>query len=69
MSRRIYELSREVIEFQRATEPLGGVLGEAMRDEAIDVDPEVGGIYATSVTTSCRLPNGSPAFGSCCRAS
>jgi magnesium transporter len=41
VSRRIYELSREVIEFQRATEPLGGVLGDMMRDEAINVDPEV----------------------------
>src|SRR5918994_2964006 len=41
VSRRIYELSREVIEFQRATEPLGGVLGEMMRDDTIDVDPEV----------------------------
>jgi magnesium transporter len=28
VSRRIYELSREVIEFQRATEPLPGILGE-----------------------------------------
>ena len=41
VSRRIYELSREVIEFQRATEPLDGVLGDMMRDDAIDVDPEV----------------------------
>jgi magnesium transporter len=41
VSRRIYELSRQVIEFQRATEPLSGVLGDLMRDEAIDVDPEV----------------------------
>src|SRR5918994_3371542 len=41
VSRRIYELSREVIEFQRATEPLGGVLRDLMRDETIDVDPEV----------------------------
>jgi magnesium transporter len=41
VSRRIYELSREVIEFQRATEPLGGVLRDMMRDETIDVDPEV----------------------------
>jgi magnesium transporter len=41
VSQRIYQLSREVIEFQRATEPLGGVLGDMMRDEAIDVDPEV----------------------------
>jgi magnesium transporter len=28
VSRRIYELSREVIQFQRATEPLSGILGE-----------------------------------------
>jgi magnesium transporter len=41
VSRRIYELSREVIEFQRATEPLGGVLRDMMHDETIDVDPEV----------------------------
>jgi len=41
VSRRIYELSREVIEFQRATEPLSGVLGDMIRDEPTDVDPEV----------------------------
>ena len=41
VSRRIYELSREVIEFQRATEPLSGVLGDLMREETMDVDPEV----------------------------
>jgi magnesium transporter len=41
VSRRIYELSREVIEFQRATEPLGGVLGNMIQDEPTDVDPEV----------------------------
>jgi magnesium transporter len=28
VSRRIYELSREVIQFERATEPLSGILGE-----------------------------------------
>src|SRR5215207_231762 len=41
VSRRIYELSREVIEFQRATEPLGGVLGNMIQDEPTNVDPEV----------------------------
>jgi magnesium transporter len=41
VSRRIYELSREVIEFQRATEPLGGVLGGMIEQEAAEVDPEV----------------------------
>ncbi len=41
VSRRIYELSREVIEFQRATEPLSGVLGSMIQDERTNVDPEV----------------------------
>jgi magnesium transporter len=41
VSRRIYELSREVIEFQRATEPLSGVLGDLLREETMDLDPEV----------------------------
>ncbi len=41
VSRRIYELSREVIEFQRATEPLGGVLGDMIESESTEVDQEV----------------------------
>ena len=41
VSQRIYQLSREVIEFQRATEPLAGVLGDLLREETRDVDPEV----------------------------
>ncbi|MBA2533740.1 MAG: magnesium/cobalt transporter CorA [Rubrobacter sp.] len=41
VSRRIYELSREVIEFQRATEPLGGVLGNMIQSESTEVDQEV----------------------------
>ena len=41
VSRRIYELSREVIQFQRATEPLGDVLGNLIHEETTDVDPEV----------------------------
>ncbi len=41
VSRRIYELSREVIEFQRATEPLGGVLGNMIQSESTHVDQEV----------------------------
>ncbi len=39
VSRRIYELSREVIQFQRATKPLVGSLRTLM--EAEDFDPEV----------------------------
>ena len=38
VSRRIYELSREVIQFQRATEPLPGILGKLI---ASTEDPEL----------------------------
>jgi magnesium transporter len=38
VSRRIYELSREVIQFQRATEPLSGILGELIGGAG---DPEL----------------------------
>jgi magnesium transporter len=41
VSRRIYELSREVIEFQRATAPLVGILSSLIEDGAYQVDPEV----------------------------
>jgi magnesium transporter len=41
VSRRIYELSREVIEFRRATEPLSGVLGNMIEAGSTEVDPEV----------------------------
>ena len=42
VSRRIYELSREVIEFQRAVQPLPGMLSTLIADfEAYGVDPEL----------------------------
>jgi magnesium transporter len=41
VSRRIYELSREVIEFQRGTAPLAGMLSSLIEDSAERVDPEV----------------------------
>lgn len=41
VSRRIYQLSREVIEFQRATNPLVGILEQLVEDEGITVDREV----------------------------
>lgn len=41
VSRRIYKLSREVIEFQRASKPLTGVLGHLTKDEELEVDLEV----------------------------
>jgi magnesium transporter len=36
VSRRIYELTREVIEFQRATKPLAGILGELIELPGVD---------------------------------
>ncbi len=42
VSRRIYELSREVIEFQRATKPLAGILGRlTVGLEKYGVEPEL----------------------------
>jgi magnesium transporter len=42
VSRRIYELSREVIEFQRAVKPLTGILGGLIAGfEKHDIDPEL----------------------------
>ena len=41
VSRRIYELSREVIEFQRAAEPLGRILEYLAEDQRLEVDLEV----------------------------
>jgi magnesium transporter len=42
VSRRIYELSREVIEFQRAVKPLTGILGGLIAGfDKHDIDPEL----------------------------
>jgi magnesium transporter len=42
VSRRIYELSREVIEFQRATKPLSGMLGALIAGfDKYGIDPEL----------------------------
>jgi magnesium transporter len=41
VSRRIYELSREVIEFQRGTAPLAGMLSNLIEDGTERIDPEV----------------------------
>jgi magnesium transporter len=42
VSRRIYELSREVIEFQRATKPLSGMLGVLIAGfDKYGIDPEL----------------------------
>ncbi len=41
VSRRIYALSREVIGFRRATQPLNGVLESMIEGEVYDFDPEL----------------------------
>jgi magnesium transporter len=41
VSRRIYELSREVIQFHQATQPLAGALSRLTEGDAHDIDPEV----------------------------
>jgi len=41
VSRRIYELSREAIQFRRCTAPLLGILSNLIEDDASRVDPEV----------------------------
>ena len=41
VSRRIYELSREVIQFHQATQPLAGTLGRLTGGDTHDIDPEV----------------------------
>jgi magnesium transporter len=41
VSRRIYELSREVIEFHRATKPVAGALGRLTDEDTPGLDPEV----------------------------
>jgi magnesium transporter len=40
-SRRIYELTREVIQFHQATHPLAGALGSLTEAGTNDIDPEV----------------------------
>jgi magnesium transporter len=41
VSRRIYELFREVIQFHQATQPLAGALGRLTEAQTPDIDPEV----------------------------
>ena len=41
VSRRIYELSREVINFHRTTKPLAGALGHLTGENTPGIDPEV----------------------------
>ncbi|HEU4846754.1 MAG TPA: magnesium/cobalt transporter CorA [Rubrobacteraceae bacterium] len=43
VSRRIYELSREVIRFHQATQPLAGTLESLTQEETSDIDREVRG--------------------------
>ena len=68
VSRRIYELSRQVITFQRATAPLAGILQTLMGSGPDGVpDPDCRTISATSWTTPSGWGSGCPPSGRCCR--
>jgi magnesium transporter len=70
VSRRTYELSREVIEFQRAVKPLSGMLGALIAAfEKYGVAPSFSATSGTSRTTPSRSPNRWPASGTCSRTS
>jgi magnesium transporter len=43
VSRRIYDLFREVVQFHQATQPLAGALGRLAEDAGSDIDPEIRG--------------------------
>ena len=67
-SKRIYTLSREVIEFQRAVEPLENVfvsLREQLKERARTPTSSCGGPCATSPTTRRGSWNAPRASGSC----
>ena len=64
VSRPIYELSREVVEFQRATEPLPGILADLIGGAET---PSCKGTCATCRTMPCAPPSRSGASASYCR--
>ena len=69
VSRRIYELSRQVIMFQRATAPLIGILQSLMAEHARTISPfpSCRTIIGTSWTMCCGSVNASPPSGPCCK--
>ncbi len=68
VSRRIYELSREVIEFQRATHPLLEVLGALETGfDKYQVDLELQRSLRDVATTPSGWWNGPTPSGRCCR--
>ena len=68
VSRRIYELTREVIEFQRATAPLEDILARLIDDAAESTRKRVG-TSATSRTTRSARRTRPTRFARCCRTS
>ena len=66
VSRRIYELSREVIAFQRASKPLPPMLERLMKDPGVARRNAV--TCATSRTTRCGWSSRPTPSGSCWRA-
>ncbi len=70
VSRRIYELSREVVDFQRAVRPLEKVCASLAKGaEKYGVDPSCGPTCATSPTTSSRPATASSPTGPRCATS
>ena len=67
VSRRIYELTREVIAFQRATKPLVPMLDRLMAAPASTTRSAA--TCATSRTTRCASRSRPTASASCCRTS
>ncbi len=66
VSRRIYELSREVTQFQRATRPLTGMLAALSAGFAkYGIHEECSATSATSMTMSPRWWSASTSTGSC----
>ena len=69
VSRRIYELSRQVITVQRATRPLAGILQalDGRNSGTSCPGPSCRTTSATCWTTSCGSTTGSRPSGRCCR--
>ena len=67
VSRRIYELTREVIAFQRATKPLAAIIGELIARRASTTRSAA--TCATSRTMRCAPRSRPTASASCCRTS
>ena len=69
VSRRIYELSQEVLDFQRAAQPLTGILAAPPASTSTASTRTCAATCGTSPTTSSRSTSGRRAFGCSCATS